>query len=125
MTRSQTRKTDPPRIKERENRLVIVEEPTAVVGKNLTPLNLPPVGKDDRELVGISSDELQKAQRDCSTLQACVIQAEKENSDYQMEEGTLFRRSKDNFGTLVYKWSFLRCIVTKFWLCATKELRTI
>ncbi|GBM12259.1 hypothetical protein AVEN_155264-1 [Araneus ventricosus] len=82
------------------NAIMTRKEPAAVVGEDLIPLNLPSEDKCDRELVGISSDELQKAQRDCSTLQAYVLQAEKENSVYQMEEGTLFRRSKDHFGNV-------------------------
>ncbi|GBM58814.1 Retrovirus-related Pol polyprotein from transposon 412 [Araneus ventricosus] len=100
MTRSQTRKTDPSLSREKEKKVINAEEPAAVVGDELTVMNLPPAEKEDRELVGISSNELQKAQRDCTALQACVLQAERENTDYQIKEGTLFRKSKDNFGNV-------------------------
>ncbi|GBM54831.1 hypothetical protein AVEN_3819-1 [Araneus ventricosus] len=83
ITRSQTRKTDPSR--SRGGNVAPAEEPVAVVGKEYGGL------------VEISSNELRKAQRDCPTLQTCVLQAEKENSEYQMEGEILFRKVKRPF----------------------------
>ncbi|GBM79351.1 hypothetical protein AVEN_32964-1 [Araneus ventricosus] len=59
MKRSQTRKTDPSLSREKEGKVVNAEEPAAVVGEELTVPNLLLAEKEDREMVGISSNELQ------------------------------------------------------------------
>ncbi|GBM40215.1 Retrovirus-related Pol polyprotein from transposon 412 [Araneus ventricosus] len=100
VTRSQTRKTDPSRSREKEGQVASAEEPAAVVTEDSTPMSLPPEDKEYGTLVEVSGDELWKAQRDCPTLQACFLQAEKENSEYQIEGEILFRKSKDHFGSV-------------------------
>ncbi|GBL86053.1 hypothetical protein AVEN_89104-1 [Araneus ventricosus] len=70
VTRSQTRKTIPSRSREKEREAVLPEEPSAIVGEDLTPLSLPAAEREDGKLVEFSGDELRKAQIDCSTLQA-------------------------------------------------------
>ncbi|GBN98979.1 hypothetical protein AVEN_13854-1 [Araneus ventricosus] len=102
-TRSQTRKTDLPPIRERE-KIVNAEEPAAIIRGELTALNLPPAEREDRELVEISSRELKKAQRECTALQACVLQAEKGNCDYQITGEPFSGSLKITLGTSVYKW---------------------
>ncbi|GBN84419.1 hypothetical protein AVEN_145253-1 [Araneus ventricosus] len=100
VTRSQTHKTDTSRSREKEGEAFLPEEPAAIVREDLTPLSLPPAVKEDGKLVEVSGDELRKAQRGCSTLKACFLQAEKENSEYRVEGDILFRKSKDHFGSI-------------------------
>ncbi|GBN00056.1 Transposon Ty3-G Gag-Pol polyprotein [Araneus ventricosus] len=60
-------KTDPSQSREKEVEAVLPEETAAIVGEDLTPLNLPPADKEAGKLV-----------------EACFLQAEKENSEYQI-----------------------------------------
>ncbi|GBM73592.1 hypothetical protein AVEN_140225-1 [Araneus ventricosus] len=58
LTRSQNRKTDPSRSREKKGKVAPSEEPAAVFTVDSTRLNLPPVDKEDGKLVEVSSDEL-------------------------------------------------------------------
>ncbi|GBL81173.1 hypothetical protein AVEN_120021-1 [Araneus ventricosus] len=83
-----------------EGKVSPAEEPAAVVTEDKTLLSLPAADKKDGKLVEVSGDELRKAQRDCPTFQACFLQAEKENSEYQVEGEIMFRKSKDHLGSV-------------------------
>ncbi|GBM66783.1 hypothetical protein AVEN_74327-1 [Araneus ventricosus] len=100
VTRSQTHKTNPSRSREKERKVASAEVSAAVVTEDPTPLSLPLADNEDGKLVEVSGDELRKAHRDCPTLQACFLQAERENSEYRIEEEILFRNSKDHFGSI-------------------------
>ncbi|GBN56655.1 Retrovirus-related Pol polyprotein from transposon 412 [Araneus ventricosus] len=100
LTRSQTRKIEPPKSGEKEKKAVSPKEPAAVVEGDATPLSLPPAVKEDGRLIGVDKGALQSAQKGCSTLQACFSQAGRGNSDFRVKEGTLFRESKDHYGNI-------------------------
>ncbi|GBL73354.1 Retrovirus-related Pol polyprotein from transposon 412 [Araneus ventricosus] len=100
VTRSQTRKIEPPKSGEREKKAVSPKEPAAVMEGDATPLSLPPAVREDGRLVEIKKGELQNAQKGCSTLQTCFRQAERGISDFRLKEGTLFRESKDHYGNI-------------------------
>ncbi|GBN97532.1 hypothetical protein AVEN_125368-1 [Araneus ventricosus] len=59
--RSQTRRTDSSRSREKKGKVAPAEDPTAVFTADSTPLRLPPADKEDGKLVEVSSDELWKA----------------------------------------------------------------
>ncbi|GBN27958.1 hypothetical protein AVEN_181805-1 [Araneus ventricosus] len=100
ITRSQTNKTDPSQSREREGKVALAKEPPAIDTEDPSPLILPPDEKIVGRLVEISGEDLREAQRGCSTLQACFLQAERENSDFHVEGEMLFRESKDHFGSV-------------------------
>ncbi|GBM36421.1 hypothetical protein AVEN_234806-1 [Araneus ventricosus] len=100
VTRSRTRKIEPLKCLEREKKAISPKDPAAVVEGDATPLCLPPAVREDGRLVEVKKGELQRAQRGCSTLQAFFLQAERGNSDFRVEEGTLFRESKDHYGNI-------------------------
>ncbi|GBM73162.1 hypothetical protein AVEN_30050-1 [Araneus ventricosus] len=89
-----------------------------IVGEDLTPLSLPQAVKEDGKLVEVSGDELRKAQRGCSTLKACFLQAE-----FRVEGGFCLESRKTILGALAYKWRFLKFIETRFWPCVMRGLR--
>ncbi|GBL75594.1 hypothetical protein AVEN_68091-1 [Araneus ventricosus] len=86
--------------REREGTVASAKEPEAVVTEDPNLLILPPAEKIVGRLVEVSGEELREAQRGCSTLQACFLQAERRNSDFRVEGEMLFRESKDHFGSV-------------------------
>ncbi|GBN32411.1 hypothetical protein AVEN_169507-1, partial [Araneus ventricosus] len=100
VTRSQTHKIEPPRRDEKKKEAVPPKEPAAVVEGDATPLSLPPAVREDGRLVEGTKGELQSEQRGSSTLRARFLQVERGNSDFRVEEGTLFREAKDHYGNI-------------------------
>ncbi|GBL88167.1 hypothetical protein AVEN_29541-1 [Araneus ventricosus] len=100
VTRSQTHKIDPSRSDEKKKEAVPPKEPAAVAERDATPLCLPPRRQGRWEISRSHEGELQSAQRGCSTLRACFLQAERGNPDFVAEGGTLFRESKDHYGNI-------------------------
>ncbi|GBM54090.1 Retrovirus-related Pol polyprotein from transposon 412 [Araneus ventricosus] len=77
-----------------------IKEPEAIITDDPHSLTLPPAEKIGERIVEMSSEELREAQRGCSTLQACFLQAERWNSDFRVEGDMLFKESKDHFGNV-------------------------
>ncbi|GBL78755.1 hypothetical protein AVEN_157191-1 [Araneus ventricosus] len=100
VTRSQTRKIEPPKSGENEKKAVSPKEPASIVEGEGTPLSLPPAVREDGDLIGVDKGALQSTQKGCSTLQTCFLRAERRNSDFCIREGTLFRESKDHYGNI-------------------------
>ncbi|GBM45853.1 hypothetical protein AVEN_180721-1 [Araneus ventricosus] len=103
ITRSQTNQTDKKDLSqrsEREGTVATTKEPEAIISHDPYSLTLPPAEKIRERIVEVSSEELREAQRGCSTLQACFLQAERGNFDFRVEGEMLFRESKDHFGNV-------------------------
>ncbi|GBM34956.1 hypothetical protein AVEN_240331-1 [Araneus ventricosus] len=103
VTRNQTNQTDKKDLaqsNEREGTVATTKEPEAIITDDPYSLTLPPAEKIGERIVEVSSEELREAQKGCSTLQACFLQAEKGNSDFRVEGEMMFRESKDHFGNV-------------------------
>ncbi|GBN77618.1 hypothetical protein AVEN_151012-1, partial [Araneus ventricosus] len=123
VTRSQTHKIDPSQSGEKKEEAFPPKEPAAVVEGDATPLSLPPAVREDGRLVEVTSGELQSAQRGCSTLQACFLQAERGNSNFRVEGEMLFRESNDHFGNISLQVVIPQVFEIRFWPCVLKKLR--
>ncbi|GBN38397.1 hypothetical protein AVEN_200987-1 [Araneus ventricosus] len=68
VTRSKTRKVEPPKSGESEKKAVSPKEPAAIVEGEATPLSLPPAVREDGDLIGVDKGALQSAQKGCVSV---------------------------------------------------------